>query len=303
MHCHEVDKKNNPKVSILLLSFNQEMFISEALNSMLGQSYSPLQIIVSDDCSSDRTVEIIDEILESYSGSHEVFFNKNASNIGISEHLNHVLKLAEGDFIFVAAGDDISYPNRVEQVINSWNQSGQRESAFFSNLERIDSSGLSQGLLFNSRPHFASSLAAFKSGSPCWSIGASFAFRREVFLNFPPIPTNVLQEDGCNAFRSLLLGEIGYLDEPLVKYRFHENSVSQHNSARKRIKLKKQEYFMHLSNYNDALLSGDKELINLLKKKVMLSYVSRLYCFIPLIPVAFAKMRIYLSLIKRTVFK
>lgn len=305
MHDCALDKEINPKVSILLLSFNQELFISEALESIINQNYSPLQIIVSDDKSTDGTVDLIEKTIAKYSGPHEIIFNKNIVNMGISEHLNHILKMAQGEFIFLAAGDDISYPNRVKEIIYYWNQSGRKESAIFSNLERIDSSGLSYGLQFNRRPHFADSLAAFKAGSACWSIGASFAFRREVFFNFLPLPPNVLQEDGCFAFRALLLGNIGYIDKPLVKYRFHENSISQHGSARKRVTLKRQEYFMHLSNYNDALLlkDRDRDLIRVLKRKVFLSYISRLYCAIPFIPVAFAKFRMYISFLKRKVVK
>ncbi|MCK5536618.1 MAG: glycosyltransferase, partial [Bacteroidales bacterium] len=64
-----LDKK--PLISFTLFAYNQEKYIQEAVEGALSQTYSPLEIVISDDCSTDRTFEIIKELTEDYSGPHK----------------------------------------------------------------------------------------------------------------------------------------------------------------------------------------------------------------------------------------
>ena len=74
-----------PLVSFVLLTYNQELYVKQAVEGALKQDYPTLEIIISDDCSSDSTFEIIQSVVSTYSGKHKVTILRNSSNgIGIT---------------------------------------------------------------------------------------------------------------------------------------------------------------------------------------------------------------------------
>jgi glycosyltransferase involved in cell wall biosynthesis len=103
----------NKTVSICIPTYNNEKYISETLKSILNQTYQNFEIIVTDDASSDRTVEII----ESFHDPRIKIF-QNIANSGITANWNHSISLATGDYIKLVCGDDILYPTCIEKQIN-----------------------------------------------------------------------------------------------------------------------------------------------------------------------------------------
>lgn len=92
--------------SVIVLAYNQEKYIAEALDSILLGPHPPDQIIVVDDCSSDSTVVIIDRYRSRYPTILEVV--RNTSNLGIFDNLNMIYELpVKGEVISFLAGDDI----------------------------------------------------------------------------------------------------------------------------------------------------------------------------------------------------
>ena len=92
--------------SVIVLAYNQEKYIAEALDSLLLGPHPPDQIIVVDDCSSDSTVVIIDRYRSRYPSILEVVVN--TSNLGIFDNLNMIYELpVKGEVISFLAGDDI----------------------------------------------------------------------------------------------------------------------------------------------------------------------------------------------------
>src|SRR4051812_14586565 len=116
---------HKPLLSFCLVAYNQAAFIRDAVEAALSQTYSPLEIILSDDCSSDVTFEIIREVASAYSGPHLVRVNRTARNCGLCQHVNQVAELARGELIIVAAGDDISLPERSQLTLEAWEDSGR----------------------------------------------------------------------------------------------------------------------------------------------------------------------------------
>ncbi|RYZ52291.1 MAG: glycosyltransferase [Sphingobacteriales bacterium] len=112
--------KEMPLVTFALFAFNQENYIEEAVEGAFSQTYSPLEIILSDDCSTDRTFEILEEKVLSYTGPHKVRLNRNVPNVGLIAHVTKVQEMATGAFIVTAAGDDISMPDRVAELVEVW---------------------------------------------------------------------------------------------------------------------------------------------------------------------------------------
>lgn len=244
-----------PLITFLLVAYNQEDYIEEAVRGAFSQTYSPLEIILSDDCSSDNTYAKIESLANSYEGPHKIIVNRNITNLGIGGHFNKCLELAKGEFIVASAGDDISQPGRVDKVYQAWTSANNINSVF-SNLEKIDEHGVSKGPMFSTRPSFAANIEDFINNIDCWVIGASFSFEKRLFDKYGKLDPSVRQEDGCLAFRALLEGQISYQCEALVKYRYHCGNVSQSNDPSRRMTLQRNAYYMYRNWLYDARRSG-----------------------------------------------
>jgi len=261
---------------MLLFTYNQEEFIRQSVCSLLDQDYPNLEIIISDDCSSDRTYEFICDLAESYTGLHKIMIRKTDSNLGIGKHVVELMSLAQGEYFFLAAGDDISLLNRVSSVYSYWQEEGSECKAVFSNLVKIDKLGNELGVLFKKKPVFADSIDSFKAGLPCWAVGASLAIHRSLYDVYGSFHPDLNQEDGCLVFRALLNGRCSYFDHCTVLYRFHDNNVSQGLSIKQKIKFKSRENLLWKNWIKDALISNaeDASLSRLLRRGHLLSTLS-----------------------------
>lgn len=98
-----------PKHSVIMITYNQEQYISIALDSVLCQVPLPYEIIISDDSSTDGTWNIVCEYQKRY--PHIIKAKTNKHNLGIFGNLNSVLKNATGDVVSFLSGDDLYRPN------------------------------------------------------------------------------------------------------------------------------------------------------------------------------------------------
>jgi len=105
----------NPKVSVLIPSYNQENVIEQTVLSALTQNYDNLEVVVSDDSSADRTPQILREIQEKHSKRLKIFLHQN--NLGVTK--NHTRGLVEcgGDFIAFQDGDDLFLPGKIKKQV------------------------------------------------------------------------------------------------------------------------------------------------------------------------------------------
>ena len=211
-----------PLISFVLIAYNQEMFIREAVEGALAQTYSPLEIILSDDCSSDRTFEVMREMAESYQGRHSVRIRRCGTNMGICRHLSLAVAEAHGLLYILSAGDDISAPQRTTVLYQAFLNSGGRARSIHSNFDAMDSYG--KVLPGGFEPKCAPSLNNFLN-LKFLSYGATQSVHREVFDFFGSLNCGV-DEDNVLLHRALLLGEGVYVPERLVRVRMHSSSVS-----------------------------------------------------------------------------
>ena len=90
--------------------------MEESVKCTFDQTYSTLEIVLSDDCSTDGTFEIMKQMAEKYNGPHRVVLNCNDHNLGITKHMNKAyFELAYGEIIISAHGDDVSLPERTQK--------------------------------------------------------------------------------------------------------------------------------------------------------------------------------------------
>ena len=216
---------NKPLITFALFAYNQERFIREALEGAFSQTYSPLEIILSDDCSSDRTFEIMTKMVENYSGPHKIVLTRNINNQGIGAHINRIMALANGELIVVAAGDDISVPYRVERIYQIYESKKAKAKSIFSNNLTIDEFGKPYHLQYEKLKQgneFSPSMLVNKDHILS---GCSHAWTRDVFSVFGPLMTPLTCEDMVIPFRSALLGQIEYIHEALVMHRMHDKNA------------------------------------------------------------------------------
>src|SRR4051794_36683637 len=114
------------RISVLLLACNQAATARAAAESVLAQTGAPLEIVLSDDASSDHTFAVLEEVAAAYRGPHRVRARRNPVNLGIGAHYNRLLEETEGELLVTAAGDDLSLPHRVERLAAAWDASGRR---------------------------------------------------------------------------------------------------------------------------------------------------------------------------------
>lgn len=223
-----------PLITFALFAYNQERFIEAAVQGALSQTYSPLEIILSDDGSTDQTFEIMKRMAKAYSGPHAIILNRNEPNLGLISHFNKImLELAHGQLVVIAAGDDISIPSRTDTLVRSWKAFGRKAYAISSRRIIIDENdnvlgtssefktGLSEETLFD--------ILNFRFHN---LFGATMAYHRDIFTSFEPL-TLACTEDISTCIRARILGSLLVVNELLVKYRRSSSSLTSMSSPRR----------------------------------------------------------------------
>jgi glycosyltransferase involved in cell wall biosynthesis len=219
-----IEVQENPLVTFAVIAYNQEDYIREAVEGAFRQTYRPLEIILSDDCSKDSTFEIMKEMVASYRGPHRVFLHRNVANAGLNQHLNLVMERSQGLFFVVAAGDDVSYPSRAEVLARTWLDN---PGCFYvySDFDELRGNTISRNPP-GCRQHCLKVDEMIEKailGIP----GCSAAWARDVWSRFGPLPDEFVPEDVVLPFRAALLGEIRHVDQSLLLYRKHAASLWQ----------------------------------------------------------------------------
>lgn len=232
---------SNPLISFCLIAFNQEAFIREAVASAFEQNYSPLEIILSDDCSTDATFAILSSLAAAYQGPHKVVVNQNPRNVGLGAHVNRIMELSQGALVVIAAGDDISEPERCTEIAKEWVLHGMRPTSLHSDFVVINAEGealdppLRQSTYAGRRDKGISALIDYLNQKhPVYYLhGASHAWSRSLFRTFGPLSEKVFYEDKTIALRSLLAGEFAYVPKKLVRYRMHASNLYGRSHSKK----------------------------------------------------------------------
>ena len=226
-----------PLITFFIVAYNQEKYIAEAIDGAFAQDYPNMEIIISDDCSSDNTWDIIQARAAQYKGPHKVILNRNEPNMGPREHINKILyELSHGEIIVVSAGDDISLPQRTKVAMDMMLKHPEVVSLSFQsqlvdeNLKPLDLRQPEEGLSvgqdtiitmddYVTYPYFIFS-------------GESRVLRRSVIDAFPPLKYP-FAEDIFWFVRGFYVGSVAYIRQPLVLYRQLTSSIMGKERANK----------------------------------------------------------------------
>lgn len=127
-------RETGPLVSILLPTYNSERYIRQALDSLLSQSHSNIEVVISDDASSDETVKILSEYKEQHPQLVKLFVQEK--NLGVTRNCNFILKRCSGEFILFFAGDDFLYRNCISDSVLALQEGGHTMA--FHNHDFVD---------------------------------------------------------------------------------------------------------------------------------------------------------------------
>lgn len=235
------------RISVIMPVYNGEKYLSEAIDSILNQTFSDFEFIIINDCSTDNT----ENIIKSYDDKR-IRYIKNEKNLGVAETLNKGLDMAQGEFIARMDADDISLPNRFEKqlmfmnkhknigVCGTWIEFfGEREGIF---KNTINSEQAKVDLLFNS------CLA-----HPSVMIRKNILTQYDLYYN----PTYEQMEDYELWCRISHIADISNIPYVLLKYRCHSKQVTQNSTPEYKEKMRNLKSQI-LEDYNIAF--SDKEL-------------------------------------------
>jgi glycosyltransferase involved in cell wall biosynthesis len=204
-------------ISVCIATYNGEDYIQEQIESMLKQLSVDDEIIISDDGSTDKTIDILKSI-----NSPIIRIYNNKGEHGYTPNFENALKQVKGDFIFISDQDDVWNSNKVKIMMTALNDC----DFVVSDAIVVDE---------NLKPQSESFFAIRKPYKSFWGnlykfgyLGCCFAFKRCVLVKALPFPNNhkMCTHDNWIFLISKMFYKVKILDEGLVFYRRHHHNTS-----------------------------------------------------------------------------
>lgn len=217
-------------ISVALAAYNGEKYIEQQLESLRKQTLPPDEVVICDDCSSDRTVEICRRFIEknSLSGWR---VELNGKNVGYCRNFYSAVEKTQGDIIFLCDQDDIWDNNKLEVMAGIMEKNPKLEM-LSCRYRLIDGDGnIAEGL---SVPHYKADFGGSLEQVTAESLighsyirGCSSCFRKSVKERIKPIDlSGLLGHDWQIAMLSALGGGAAVINLPLMSYRCHNGNAS-----------------------------------------------------------------------------
>ena len=208
--------------TILVIAYRMHDTIAASIASAFAQTVA-CEIIVSDDCSGDGTLEAAQSAIAGYASPHRVSVRSTSRNLGLCAHLNDLARIASGDVLVFLAGDDLAYPQRVARLLAEMTEH-PNAMAVGSSVDDIDTEDRVIARQVRGLPLRLDQRWFLRRGKLKSVLGASMAVRRSLIADLPPLQGMV--EDTMLTLRATLLGECRCVPEPLLGYRRHDHNLN-----------------------------------------------------------------------------
>lgn len=250
------------KISVVMATYNGEKYIEEQINSIVNQSYAPNEIVICDDCSSDNTLSVINNI--KIPDNIKIVIRKNDENLGYIKNFRQSISLATGDYIFLCDQDDRWHPEKIKHIVDTMDKTGKQ--LVCTGICLIDGKGekIKDIHQFDTNP-----ICGYKD----WTYEVkNIPLKRIVWGNFSPGCTYCVKKELTEIYMKFVNTEVphdfqllliaanmnsaAYLDMPLTYYRLHSsNTIGMSNNKNK----KKKYYFRpRLIRFLDVLKKYQK---------------------------------------------
>lgn len=213
--------KRNYNISVAMATYNGEKYIKEQLDSILKQLNSNDEVIISDDGSTDNTINIIksfeDKRIKIFDGPHK----------GFKKNFENCLENCKGKYIFFSDQDDIWMDNKVEIVLNYFEKYNcdciTHDAIVFNSLNNEVISPSFFGSKVIPSPGIISNIVQAKY------YGCLMAFRSDLLKYILPIPNSIESHDYWTGLIADKYGNSIFIKEKLIKYRRHDSNTSNWN--------------------------------------------------------------------------
>lgn len=232
-------------ISVALCTYNGERYLPEQLASIADQTLLPNEVVIVDDGSSDGSVALVSRWARSV--PFLVHIHQNISNLGSTKSFEKAMSLCTSDILVLSDQDDAWRTDRLAQTV-SWFVAKPEMDAVFCNADLIDEYSKPTGQYIWDMVQFGpEKQQKWQQGlgyellfSGYIVTGATMAIRRAVLPILMPFPTHVqyLIHDAWISLVLALKGTIGFIDEPLIRYRQHSSQQVGFKASRAKVTLK-----------------------------------------------------------------
>lgn len=232
----EKQPSDTPLVSVCIITYNSSRTIVETLDSVLSQTYPHIELIVSDDCSSDNTVSLCDQWINA---NRNRFFRTqliiHEQNGGLAKNINSAISQAAGEWLKPLAGDDILLSDCIRDNMD-FACHHDNDGVLFSKIQLFFTNDDNERVMMDSSmPHPAEIKYFSKTAkeqyhhllSCCFAPAVSVFYKRSVIIDFPYAEEYPFCEDWPMWIRLTQAGKrLSYLNKLTVLYRVHSRSLS-----------------------------------------------------------------------------
>lgn len=212
---------NGPPVTVVMATYNGEAFIAEQLDSIMGQTYSAAEIVVVDDGSTDRTLEIV----AAYN-SGRILIHRNLVNLGVQGSFATGIALASHELIALCDQDDIWVPERLQTLVGAIDGC----DVAFSDAELVDGAGAALGERLSDRvPGYGAELSQrdfpfMLFNSHMW--GSTALVRKSLYSRYQPVAVTYRNHDWWLQISAAFGSGSRYVAKPLTLRRIHSKNYS-----------------------------------------------------------------------------
>ncbi len=213
------------KIDILLATYNGEKYLKDQLDSILNQTYNNFRLLISDDCSTDKTRNILEEY-KNKDNRIELFFQKN--NLGVIRNFEFLLNKVENKYYMFSDQDDIWKEFKIEKSVKKIEESDS--DLVYSDLEVVDENLKVKYDSYWKLKGFYKKIKKYNNFESLYLnnfvTGCTIISKKELIKKFLPLP-NTSKYVLHDYWITLIIsqdGKISYIEEPLIRYRQHKNN-------------------------------------------------------------------------------
>ena len=209
--------ENQPLISVIMPCYNMEAFVADSIRSVIGQSYPNWELLITDDASTDGTVDILKAFCEQ---DQRILIEAKERNSGIADTRNRCIQRAQGRFLAFLDADDLWHPDKLERQLRFMTDKNIGFS--YSTYDWIDENGKNMDKFINTIGDLE-----YKGYLCNTIIGCSTVMIDRSIIGEVVVPRFRTSEDTATWLDILRKGFKAYaIEEPLVSYRIRRKSAS-----------------------------------------------------------------------------
>lgn len=223
--------QETPPVTIVVTAYNSKKFIVKTIESLAAQTYPALEILISDDGSTDGTRDVLLEMAARFGN---IRLNFNEKNLGIAKNYNRAVGMASGEFVIGISHDDLLPPAHVEKMLRHFD--APDVGVVHCNAIRIDSEGNEHGFVAKNKEKIVKTVNPMK-----WLCFNNFIqscglmFRRQAFLEIGGWDESFSYDSEWYTYIRYAEAYIfKYATDTYAYYRVHDTNISKYLKKERR---------------------------------------------------------------------